>query len=178
MIIKKTLLFFFLFSIFVFAQHSVSIGSKLGGGTIKSNSPSQGSYFFSFFIDVPTPFSNAIVSRFSFIYGQDLDELLPNNSDAYHSFVRGVSVSAVITQNLKNNFYLEESAGLLALNDRIFSNNSVWDYGAVFSILGGLDLRSKSKEGFRIGLGVENGFTFSNTLAKYFTIYFQAQIFL
>ena len=176
--IKKVLLFFFLFAAAVFAQDTIRAGSYLGGGIIKGNSPGQGSYFFSFFIDVPTPFSNVIIPRFSFIYAQNYNKLLPNNSDNYHSFVKGFSLKAVINQNLKNNFYLEESAGLLALNDRVFSNNSVWDYGAVFSLLGGLDLRKETAKGLRIGLGVENGFTFSNTLAKYFTAYFQVQIFL
>lgn len=178
MIIKKVLLLFLMLSFFVLAQNSVSIGSKLGGGIIKGNSPNQGSYFTSIFIDISTPLSKIIIPRFSFIYAQDFDKLLPNNSDDYHSFVKGFSISAVITQDLKNNFYLEESAGLLALNDRIFSNNSTWGYGTVFSLLGGLDLRKESKKGIRIGMGLENGFTFSNTLVKYYSVYFQVQVIL
>ncbi|MCH7826670.1 MAG: hypothetical protein IIC75_01640 [Bacteroidetes bacterium] len=178
MIIKKILLFFLIPSFLAFAQIPIRIGGKLGGGTIKGNSPNQGTYFVSVFIDIPTPFSNKFIPRLSFIYAQDFDKLLPNNSNDYHSFVKGFSVEAVTTQNLNNSFYLEESAGLLALNDRIFSNNSVWDYGVKFSLLGGLDLRKETDKGFRIGLGLENGFTFSNTLVKYFSVYFQVQTFL
>lgn len=178
MIIKKVLLPIIIFSSFVYSQNSVSIGSKLGGGFIKGNSPNQGSYFISFFVDVPTPFSDKIIPRFSFIYAQDFDKLLPNNSNNYYSFVKGFSLEAVINQQLKNKFYLEESAGLLALNDRIFSNISAWDYGVTFSLLTGLDLRNETLKGLRVGLGVENGFTFSNSLAKYFVVYFQLQFFL
>ena len=176
--IKKVLLSIFILSSTIYCQNSVSIGSKLGGGFIKGNSPNQSSYFISLFVDIPTPFSNKIIPRFNFIYSQDFDKLLPDNSDDYHSFVKGFSFNIATSQNLNNNFYIEESAGVLALNDRIFSNSSVWNYGVTFSLLGGLDLRKETKKGMRIGLGLENGFTFSNTLAKYFAVYFQTQIFL
>ncbi len=178
MFIKKVIPFFFILISFVNAQNVVSFGSKLGGGTIKGNSPNQSSYFVSFFVDFPAPFSDKIMSRFGFVYAQDFAKILPDNSNAYHSFVKGFSLGAVIDQNLDNNFYMEESIGLLALNDRIFSNTSIWNYGVTFSFLAGLDLRKKTLTGIKIGLGVENGFTFSNTLTKYLAAYLHLQFYL
>jgi len=173
---KKVLFFMFFLSTFIYCQNAVSVGSKLGGGIIKGNSPSQSSYFVSVFVDVPTPLSDKILPRFSFIYAQNIEKFLPNNSKDYHSFIKGFSVVAVTNQSLNNNFYLEESAGFLALNDRIFNNNSVWDYGVIFSLLAGLNLKKEPAKGFSVGLGIENGFTFANTLVKYFAAYFQFKI--
>ena len=176
--IKKVLLFVITFSVVIYSQNSIGIGSKIGGGFIKGNSPNQGSYFVSLFVDIPTPFSNKIIPRISFIFSQDFDKLLPSNSDDYHPFVKGYALSLTANQILKNNFYIEESGGLLVLNDRIFSNNSDWNYGVTFALLVGLDLKRNSEKGIKLGLGLENGFTFSNALTKYFSVYLQFHVFL
>ena len=67
--------------------------------------------------------------------------------------------------------FLEEGVGLLALNDRTFSDTDVWSYGVVLSLSGGWDLRGFNLSGFKLGAGVEFGITFNNTLARYSAFY-------
>lgn len=154
----------------------MGVGTKIGAGNIKGNSIGVSSYYFSLFVDIPTPFSEKIKPRLGFFYAKDIESIFPDNSIAYHSFLKGFSVGASTYQSLDNKFYIEESLGFLALNDRIFFNSSEWNYGILFSVLGGLDLRKNKQNGIKIGVGYENGFTFTNSLTKYYSFYFQFQI--
>ncbi len=67
--------------------------------------------------------------------------------------------------------FIEEGVGLLALNDRTFSDTDVWGYGVVLSISAGWDLRGFNLSGFKLGAGVEFGITFNSTLARYSSLY-------
>lgn len=156
------------------AQTNFSAGAYVGGGYISGNSPNIGSFNTSIFIEFKTPLSDFIFTRLSFIYGQDVDKLFGTRRD-YFPFLKGISIKGMLYQNLSDDFYLEEGFGLLYLNDRIFSNSVDNDFGVLFSLSGGIDLRKNKPNGFRLGAGTEYGLTFNNTLANYLSVYIQAQ---
>ena len=74
--------------------------------------------------------------------------IVPGSTNRYFPFVKGFSLKATTFQPVNNSVYIEEAAGLSLLNDRIFDGADQWDYGVVFSLLGGLDLRNNSPIGF------------------------------
>ncbi len=163
----------FITSINLNAQ-SFSVGGYLGGGFIKSNSPNEGSFTSSLFVDFAPPVSS-VSYRLSFLYHGYFAMIVPGSTNRYFPFVRGFSLKATTSQPVNEFVYIEEAAGLLTLNDRIFEGADEWDYGITFSILGGLDLRNNSPTGFKIGVGTEFGLTFNNNNAEYFSIHFQTQ---
>jgi len=85
--------------------------------------------------------------------------------------VQGVTFKGVTTQYFDGRYFLEEAVGLLALNDRTFSDTDNWNYGVVLSINGGFDLRGFNLDGFKLGAGAEYGITFTNALPQYSSIH-------
>ncbi len=149
------------------------IGGNLGGGFISGVAASQGSFFSSIYIDFLTPFSDYVYPRISFIYSQDFNSLLPGTRSDYFPFVKGISVKAVTSQPVSGKMYLEESIGLLYLNDRTISGTNDDNYGVSFSLTTGFDFRNLNGTGFRLGVGSEFGQTFNNGLAQFLSVYFQ-----
>ena len=153
-----------------------SAGATIGGGLISSNSPNVSAYTSSIFIETPIIY-NAISLRLSFLYAADYNQILPNSTNVYNSFVKGVSLKGLTTQDFSGLYYLDEGIGLLILNDRIFNNTDYIDYGFVISIGAGFNLRHDNPHGLRIGGGTDFGFTFTNTYAKYFSVHLMGQYF-
>jgi hypothetical protein len=151
-----------------------SAGVSIGGGLIKGDSPSVSSYSASLFLETPLLY-NSFSIRLSFLYAADYNQLLPNSTNKYNPFIKGVSLKGITTQNFSGSYYLDEGIGLLMLNDRIFNNIDYIDYGFVMSIGAGFDLRKNNPTGFRIGAGVDYGFTFTNTYANYFSLHIMGQ---
>jgi hypothetical protein len=79
----------------------------------------------------------------------------------------GFNLKGVTTQYFDNKIFLEEGVGLLALNDRTFSDTNIWDYGVVISISVGYDLRNFDLKGIKLGAGAEYGITFFDKLPHY-----------
>jgi hypothetical protein len=154
-----------------------SIGASLGAGIISSNSPNVSSYATSLFIESPT-FFNSISIRLSFLYDADYNQILPNSTNIYNPFIKGISLKGLTTQTFSGNYYLDEGIGLLLINDRIFNTSDFIDYGFVISMDAGIDLRNDKPSGFRIGAGTDFGFTVNNTFAKYFSVHLMGQYFL
>jgi hypothetical protein len=160
------------------AQIRVSAGGYVGGGFLKGNSPSVSSFTASFFIETNTILFTEVTPRLSFVYARDFNSIIPNVRKPYFPFVQGISFKGITTQYFEDHIFLEEGFGLLALNDRTFSDIDSWSYGIVLSINGGFDLRGFELSGFKIGAGIEYGITFNNTLAQYssFHLYFNYSI--
>ena len=171
-------LFIILNSSSLFGQDVFGVGAFIGGGTIKGNSPAQGSYTASIFIETNMPFVNIALLRLSFLYAADFNSILPDSRVVYNSFVKGITLKMMLSQPLENNFYLEEGMGLLLLNDRTFSDTDIMDAGLAASLLAGIDFRNNLEaDGFRLGAGVEYGLTFTNTLASYISFHLQGEYF-
>ena len=155
-----------------YSQLRISAGGYLGGGTIKGNSPSIGAFTASVFIETNTSLFLEVTPRLSYVYARDFNAIIPNTTQPYNPFIQGFTIKGITTQYFKDKMFLEEGVGLLALNDRTFSDTNVWSYGVVLSISGGWDLRGFHLSGFKLGAGVEFGITFNNTLPRYSSLYF------
>lgn len=167
---KKYLLLIILLSSFHFtsiAQVRINTGGFIGGGTIKGESPSIGAFTASIFIETNTILFLEVTPRLSFIYARDFNAIIPNTRKPYFPFVQGFSLKGITTQYFENDIFLEEGFGFLALNDKTFSDTDIWDYGIVLALSGGWDLRGYNLSRFKLGVGIEYGITFNNTLAQY-----------
>lgn len=155
----------------VFAQLRFSAGGFIGGGFIKGNSPSIGSFNTSLFIETNTVLFEEVVPRLSFIFAKDFNAIIPNVKKPYFPYVQGITFRGITSQYFQDHIFLEEGVGLLVLNDRTFSDTDSWGYGVVLSISGGWDLRGFELSGFKIGAGIEYGITFTNTLPQYSSVH-------
>lgn len=169
--VKVLLIIVLFYSSLIFSQTEISIGGYLGGGSFNGNSISVGGFTSSIFVEANIPLFEEVFPRASFIFSKDFNAILPNSTQTYNPYILGFNFKGVTTQYFDNKMFLEEGVGLLALNDRTFSDTNVWDYGIVISISTGFDLRNFDLKGFKIGAGAEYGITFFNTLPKYSSIH-------
>ena len=171
------IIFIFLFTPSIHAQDNFGIGANFGIGTIGGNLPSQGSFNTSVFVEGNPGFTGNYLMRLTFIYATAMNVLLPTLTNRYTSFIKGISLKGIQSQNFSNSLYSEEGIGVLAINDRTYTNSNDWDYGAAFSILVGLDLKHGAEKGFKIGVGGEYGLTFTSTTVRYLAVYLQSTLF-
>jgi hypothetical protein len=153
------------------AQFRISIGGSVGGGFLKSNSPSVGAVTASLFLEMNTVLFEEVYPRLGFIFAKDFNAIIPNVEKPYFPWVQGITFQGVTTQYFDGRYFLEEGVGLLALNDRTFSDTDNWNYGVVLSLNGGFDLRGFNLDGFKLGAGAEYGITFTNSLPQYSSIH-------
>ena len=169
--------FFLLITIFIIisltanAQFRISVGGTVGGGFLKSNSPSVGSVTASLFIETNTALFAEVFPRLGLVFAKDFNAIIPNVQKPYFPYIRGITFKGVTTQYFDGRYFLEEGVGLLALNDRTFSDTDTWNYGIVLSLNGGFDLRGFNLDGFKLGAGAEYGITFTNALPQYSSIH-------
>ncbi|MCU0365375.1 MAG: hypothetical protein MUE93_06880, partial [Ignavibacteriaceae bacterium] len=104
------------------AQFMFSAGATVGGGFIQSNSPSVGTVTTSLFIETNTVLFSEVFPRLSFIFAKDFNAIIPNVEKPYFPWVQGITFKGVTTQYFDGRYFLEEGVGLLALNDRTFSD--------------------------------------------------------
>jgi len=174
--LRIALLFFMIILISpnIKSQSDFSIGAYIGSGYISGNSPNQTSLNTSVFLQMKTIFSDAFFLRFSFFYDRDFYYYLGTRS-GYYPFIKGVTLKGIVVQDLANNLFFEEGFGFLYINDRMFSNTNVDDLGTVFSLTGGTDLSKYTNINVRLGIGLEYGLTFNNTLADYLSVHIQGE---
>lgn len=153
------------------AQFMFSAGATVGGGFIQSNSPSVGTFTTSVFIETNTALFEEVFPRLSFIFAKDFNAIIPNVEKPYFPWVQGITFKGITTQYFDGRYFLEEGIGLIALNDRTFSDTDNWNYGVALSINGGFDLRGFNLDGFKLGAGAEYGITFTNALPQYSSIH-------
>lgn len=171
--LKSFLIILFLTVSLTDAQ-SVSIGGFIGGGTVGGFAATTGAFTSSLFAEVNTPYFG-FNPRLSFVYAQDFNALLPGSTNKYFPFLKAYSLKAILTQPLKEPFFLEEGFGPEIINDRTFSNVNEWNYGIAISIETGMDFRKKNPNGFKAGVGAEFSITFGNTFAQYLSVHLQGQ---
>lgn len=168
--VMKYLLIIFLLSFPVYSQ-TFSVGANIGGGIIGSNSPNQTSAFGAIYID-SYHFDNLFTSRLKFIYGSDINSLLPESQSVrYYPFIKAFSYETVFIQQFAPRFFIEESLGILFINDRTFPDINEWGYGVNGGLAAGFML-NETPFGWRIGIGLEFGFATHSSNVRYFSIYF------
>lgn len=173
---KKNIIAFTLLVCSLFAQQeNVNVGASLGLGSIKGNSPELTAYGVNLFVGFTPFFTDYIDFRLGFIYTQKVEQLLPENRvGRYYPFVKAFYLKGVLEQPITSKLFIEETIGLLVLNDRTFSDTNTWNYGANFSLALGYDLRNRGV-GFTIGPILDYGLTINNTNASYIMFSLQSQ---
>jgi hypothetical protein len=169
-----TFLIITIFFVSKLQAQTFSVGGFVGGGSVGGFSAETGAFSSSLFAEVNTQ-PLGFDTRLSFIYVQDFNALLPGSTNNYFPFAKALSLKAIFNQPLTHPFFLEEGFGPIAIDDRTFSNIDEWNYGTVFSIEAGMDLRKYKIDGVKLGLGVEYAITFGNTFAKYISFHLQGQ---
>jgi hypothetical protein len=142
-----------------------SISGQAGFGIIEGNIPTTYSWNASIGLDLRIKIVKEIDLRFSFLFGQDINGLLPDERiSKYYSSIKGVSIKILAEQPLSEFFFIEEGIGVLMLNDKTFIDRNEMAYGVIFSGIMGYKLNQniEDKGGFSIGLGIEYGITFTN----------------
>jgi hypothetical protein len=164
-------MFIMFFSSQAFSQVNFTIGGSIGGGSFSGYSPSVGGFTTSLFVETNLTLIDEVYPRISFILAKDINAILPNDLKQYYPYLIGFSAELVTYQFFENNIFLEENVGLLALNDHTSGDLNIWDYGVLFSLSAGYDLRNFNLDGFKIGLGIGYGLTFFNTLPQFSSIH-------
>ncbi|MDP3444008.1 MAG: hypothetical protein Q8T08_14220 [Ignavibacteria bacterium] len=166
-----------LLSCTVNAQFTVSnVGAGITAGNFKGNSTSIFGLGAAVSVDVLPWFSDVIFIRPSFMITRKAEYFFPENRTfRYYPFIKVFAVEGVIQQYITKSIFIEESAGIIYLNDRTFSDTNVWDLGTTFSVIGGIDFRAGEDSGFTIGAGINYGVTFSGTNASYVLMKLQTQ---
>lgn len=178
----------FLFNIILFAFlawgnifgqfNSFNAGAGIGAGEITGNSTPQSAFSIKLFADFKTWFSEDVSFRASYHYARKIEYFLPENRNGkYYPYLHSFSFQAFMDQKLTGLIFIEEGAGLSAVNDRTFSDTNEWDFGTEFSFLGGLDLRNDLSKGFRLGVNLDYGITFTGTTANFYLVSLQTQYF-
>jgi len=159
------------------AQGNFSIGASLGGGSISGTSLPQASFASSIFLETNSFIYPPVNIRLSFTYSGDFNILLPDSRSNYYPFIKAFSIRGVSSQIYSKNYFVEETIGFITIDDRTFAGVNEWNYGTVFSLGTGFDLRTPELKGFKLCAGLEYAITFGNTFAKYFSLHLQSQYF-
>ena len=169
---KNIFLLFFIILLYstVNAQfENPGAGISAGLGNIKGNSPAVSVFSGGIFIGAAPWFSEDMRIRLGFNYSRNIQYFIPENrTGKYYPFLKAVYLKAVISQDLNDLIFVEEGAGLLTVNDRTYSDTNVWDYGACFHAVAGLDFTNENTKGFQLSGGIDSGVTFNKTSASYF----------
>ncbi|MDP2303195.1 MAG: hypothetical protein Q8N03_12320 [Ignavibacteria bacterium] len=143
-----------------------SVNVQSGFGIIEGNIPSTYSWNVSAAVDLRVILIKEINLRVSFLFGQDINGLLPDDRiSKYYPSIKGASVKILAEQLLTEFFFIEEGIGVLMLNDKTFIDRDEIAYGVIFSGIIGYKLskETEDKSGFSIGIGGEYGITLTNT---------------
>jgi hypothetical protein len=172
--VLKILTVFLLLNSGIFSQEFVDFGFTAGSGIISSNSPYFAGYTSSVSAGWGTMY-DYITPRATFYYAGDFNSLLPASRRSYYPFIRAFAFKGIYAINVTGDLYYEQSLGLFAANDRIFSSSNSWGGGFIVGVLGGVDLRGDSYSGVRIGVGGEYGLTVYNNYVRYLGLFLQLQ---
>lgn len=153
-----------------------NLGVGVGAGSVSGNSTPQSSFDLKIFADFKTFFSNEVSFRATYIYARKVEYFLPStNTGGYYPFMHSFGLQAFMEQNIFGSIYIEGGAGIIAVNDRTFSDSNVWDFGTGFCVYCGFDFRDEAKKGFSIGAALDYGITFTHTNANYNLISLQSR---
>lgn len=177
---KKTLVIILLALLFgtnAYAQIKFTgAGTSLGIGSIQGNSTSVSALSGSVTTDFKLWFSDAVSFRLGYAHARMTEYFLPENrTNKYYPFFNFYTLKGVIYQPLYKKLFIEETAGILVLNDRTFGDTNVWEFGGTFSLLAGLDFRDLDMKGFTLGLSTSYGVTLTSTNASYSIFSINAQ---
>lgn len=172
----KNILFFCLIIIATsISQTRFSVGSNLGYSNFSSSSPKINGFVVKIYLQTDQPLFEEVYPRLSISLLKDIKSILPSDKTPYYPQLISLSFSGVTAQYFDSRIYLEESVGVIVVNDKSFIDRNSWEYGVLLSFLAGLDIRNFNLQGWQTGIGVEHSLTFSGLLPSYLNFYLQFQ---
>lgn len=129
----------------------------------------------SIYAQTDQPLFEEVYPRLSISLMKEINSILPSDKTPYYPQLISFSFSGVTAQHFDSRIYLEESVGVLVVNDKSFIDRNSWEYGVLLSFLAGLDMRNFNLQGWQTGIGVEYGLTFSGSLPSYLNFFLQFQ---
>ncbi len=146
-------------------------GISIGTGSFSGETIPQSGLSASISFGFKHEITGDVAFRFSYTYIRKINYFFPENRiDKYYPLIQSLTVTANIEQAISERIFLQEGAGLSALNDRTFSGLNEWDFGIIFGLTIGVDFKDINSAGWRIGLGGEVAETFTNTTASYYLL--------
>lgn len=158
-----------------FSQTRFSIGNRIGYSSFSSSSPSINGFIFSLFAQTDQSLFEEVYPRLSLSLIKEINSILPSDKTPYYPQLISISFSGVTAQYFDSRIYLEESVGVIVVNDKSFIDRNSWEYGSLLSFFAGLDIRNFNLQGWQTGIGVEYGITFSGLLPNYLNFFLQLQ---
>lgn len=158
-----------------FSQTRFSVGSRIGYSSFSSSSPSINGFIFSLYAQTDQSLFEEVYPRLSLSLMKEINSILPSDKTPYYPQLISISFSGVTAQYFDSRIYLEESVGVIVVNDKSFIDRNSWEYGVLLSFLAGLDMRNFNLQGWQTGIGAEHGLTFSGLLPSYLNFYLQFQ---
>lgn len=171
--IKILLSFLLIFNAAIFSQIQFSAGTFIGASSFSSTSPSVGGFATGFFIETDQPLFEEVYPRFGFTFMKDINAIIPNSRNPYYPSMLTFSFKGVTSQYFDSKIFLEESVGIMTLNDRTFVDKNSWEYGIALSFLAGYDWRNFNLKGLKTGIAVDYGITFTGSLPTFLNFVLQ-----
>jgi hypothetical protein len=156
-------------------QTRYSTGSKIGYSSFSSSSPSIDGYLISFYLQTDQPLFEEVYPRISLSLMKEIKSILPSDKTPYYPQLISILFGGVTAQYYDSRIFLEESVGILLLNDKTFIDRNSWEYGVSLTFAAGLDMRNFNLQGFQTSIGIEYALTFSGLLPSYLNFYLQFQ---
>ncbi|MCS7053754.1 MAG: hypothetical protein NZM09_08465 [Ignavibacterium sp.] len=147
----------------------------MGYSSFSSSSPSIDGFSFNIYVQTDQPLFEEVYPRLAIGLMREINSILPSDKTPYYPQLFSLSFNGVTAQYFDSRVYLEESVGLLFMNDKTFSDRNLWNYGVSLSFLAGLDRRNFNLQGWQTGIGAEYGLTFNGFLPSYLNVYLQFQ---
>ncbi len=160
---------------FSYSQTRLSVGNRIGYSSFSSSSPSINGFLLSVYAQIDEPLFEEVYPRLSISIMKEINSILPSDKTPYYPQLISFSFSGITAQYFDSRIYLEESVGIVIVNDKSFIDRNNWDYGVALSFLSGLDMRNFNLQGWQTGIGAEYGLTFSGLHPSYLNFYLQFQ---
>lgn len=155
-----------------------SIGFNAGLCSFESMSISVSGVQFGLFYEFPAWFTRAFNFQASLFYLRKTEYFLPEDSEGkYYPYFYGGTFTGIMRQIIKQDFFVEEQAGILVMKNKFFSDADETNYGVSFGLAGGLDLRNDSLNGFLLSIGYKGGITFNASTPSLNSFFIQSQYF-
>ncbi len=177
MLFQKIIIgFIFLFSINLYSQTGVKISGSTGYGSISGNIPDLTAFSFTAGIQFPSKIINDADINVELVWAKSYKYFFPSSVKKYYSSVTGISITAVVKQELNEKFFLEESTGYLFLYDNTYEFQSSSNNGINFNAALGINTDKKNPQSNAVLFGFNYGLTFTNNNTSFLITYLKYKI--
>ena len=159
----------------LYCQTRVSVGNRVGYSSFSSSSPSIDGYVLAFYTQIDQALFEEVYPRVAVQLMKEINSIIPSDKTPYYPQLVSLAFSGVTAQYFDSRIYLEESVGVILVNDKTFIDRNSWNYGVELSFLAGLDMRNFNLQGWQTGIGAQYGLTLNGHLPSFLNFYLQFQ---